>query len=282
MEGNKQMKKLAKRIISILPQNQISALAGKLTRSPLSRRFIKLYVKKYGIDTSAIEKPVETYKNLNEFFTRKLAINARPIDPQPNSIVSPVDGTVSQLGNIKDGSIIQAKGVYYTVEQLVGKEKAGRFHNGTFITIYLSPRDYHRIHMPVSGRITSYHYIPGRLYPVNEIGVHHVPGLFTKNERLTSYISTAYGQVALVKVGAFIVGSVQLSYEESVHNQHRGNELIRSMEKDLEYKKGEEIGFFEFGSTVILLFEESIAALHKELKEGSTVKMGEKIGEFLV
>ncbi|WCK56399.1 archaetidylserine decarboxylase [Aneurinibacillus sp. Ricciae_BoGa-3] len=276
------MKRLAKTVISLLPQNQISALAGRITRSPFSKRFIRLYVQKYGIDTSDIEKPVELYKNLNEFFTRKLVRDARPVDLDPNSIVSPVDGTVSQLGKVKDGSIIQAKGVYYTVEQLLGKEKAHCFQNGTFITIYLSPRDYHRIHMPVSGKITSYHYIPGRLYPVNEIGVHHVPGLFTKNERLTSYITTDFGQVALVKVGAFIVGSVQLSYEHSVHHQHRGNELIRSLDKHLEYKKGEEIGFFEFGSTVILLFEESIATIRQGLVEGSTIKMGEKIGEFLV
>jgi phosphatidylserine decarboxylase len=275
------MKRIAKAIISLLPQNQISSLAGKLMRSPLSKSFIKRYVNHYGIDISGIEKPVEHYKNLNEFFTRKLAPGARPIDPAPESIVSPVDGTVAQAGKIENGSIIQAKGVYYTVEQLLGsKEKAQRFLNGDFITIYLSPRDYHRIHIPVSGKITGYHYIPGRLHPVNEIGVLHVPGLFTKNERLTTYIDSEFGEIALVKVGAFIVGSVQIAYEDNVHSKHRGQELVHSMETHAQYKKGEELGFFEFGSTVILLFEESTVELSSELKEGTTVKMGERLGTF--
>ncbi|EIT86859.1 phosphatidylserine decarboxylase [Fictibacillus macauensis ZFHKF-1] len=267
--------RMAKQVISMLPQNAISKAAGALGRSKMSRLAIKPYAKLYDIDLSQIEKPVHHYKHLTEFFTRKLQAGARPIANGEKTIVSPVDGTVAQLGFITEGAMIQAKGIDYSVEALLG-DRVAHFQNGSFITIYLSPRDYHRIHMPLAGYITSSTYIPGRLFPVNEIGVNHVQGLFTKNERLITYANTTAGEVAIVKVGAFIVGSVKVGYNEAF--KQGGRDVVKTTHEATHVEKGQELGLFEFGSTVILLFEEGKMTLNHTLKPGSIVKMGEAIG----
>jgi phosphatidylserine decarboxylase len=268
--------KAAKLLISLLPQKRISALAGYAGRSSLSRWYIKHYARQFNINLDEVEKPVHEYENLTEFFTRKLKEGARPVDMAEDTAVSPVDGVVSQLGKIQRGSLIQAKGINYTVADLLGDAKAAeRYHNGRFATIYLSPKDYHRIHMPLEGTVTESVYIPGRLFPVNDIGVGHVSGLFTKNERVITHAQTVAGNMALVKVGAFIVGSVKVSYSDLKRNwkQH-----VKQSFEPVHYQKGDEIGLFEFGSTVILLFEEGSFEFDSHIKEGSTVVMGQKIG----
>lgn len=265
-------------VISILPQNAISKAAGKFASSSISRLVIKPFARKFSINVQEAELPLQEYKTLNAFFTRKLKVGARLIDMDKESIVSPVDGTIAQFGNIQNGRIIQAKGIHYSVEELIGKEKSKLFKDGHFMTIYLSPKDYHRIHTPMTGKIEEYEYIPGRLFPVNKLGVQHVNGLFTKNERLTTYLSDKDSQIALVKVGAFIVGSVQLSYEENVHQLHRGEPYKGIGSENLILKKGEEIGLFEFGSTVILLFNKNTMVFTDDLQSGISLKMGQKIG----
>lgn len=272
---------IAKQIIEILPQNAISRGVGVLGRSSISRYIIKPYSKIYKINLDEMEQSLDSYPNFTSFFTRKLKAEAREVVADPYTLSSPVDGKVAEYGDIKEGTLIQAKGIDYRVEQLIGctKEEAERFDGGTFLTIYLSPSDYHRIHMPLSGAVTKATYLPGRLFPVNRIGVEHVPGLFTKNERLITYVDTQAGTIALVKVGAFIVGSVQVSYGNHTTNVKNGKYYTTSV-NDTFYEKGEEVGLFEFGSTVVLLFERDKVKLTNTLERGTKLKYGEPIGTY--
>ncbi|MEC0667888.1 archaetidylserine decarboxylase [Priestia flexa] len=272
---------IAKQIIEILPQNAISRGVGVLGRSSISRYIIKPYSKIYKINLDEMEQSLDSYPNFTAFFTRKLKAEAREVVADPYTLSSPVDGKVAEYGDIKEGTLIQAKGIDYRVEQLIGctKEEAERFDGGTFLTIYLSPSDYHRIHMPLSGAVTKATYLPGRLFPVNRIGVEHVPGLFTKNERLITYVDTQAGTIALVKVGAFIVGSVQVPYGNHTTNVKNGKYYTTSV-NDTFYEKGEEVGLFEFGSTVVLLFERDKVKLTNTLECGTKLKYGEPIGTY--
>ncbi|MBN8253491.1 archaetidylserine decarboxylase [Priestia flexa] len=272
---------IAKQIIEILPQNAISRGVGVLGRSSISRYIIKPYSKIYKINLDEMEQSLGSYPNFTAFFTRKLKAEAREVAADPYTLSSPVDGKVAEYGDIKEGTLIQAKGIDYRVEQLIGctKEEAERFDGGTFLTIYLSPSDYHRIHMPLSGAVTKATYLPGRLFPVNRIGVEHVPGLFTKNERLITYVDTQAGTIALVKVGAFIVGSVQVPYGNHTTNVKNGKYYTTSV-NDTFYEKGEEVGLFEFGSTVVLLFERDKVKLTNTLERGTKLKYGEPIGTY--
>jgi phosphatidylserine decarboxylase len=268
--------RVAKLFLTLLPQNKISSIVGMAGRSTISKRYVKQYAKHYKINLSEIEKPIHEYAHLTEFFTRKLKVDARPICGEDYEAVSPVDGLVTQMGRIENGTIIQAKGISYSVQQLLAEEGETGFENGRFITIYLSPKDYHRIHMPIEANVISSTYIPGRLFPVNDIGVNHVKGLFTKNERVVTVADSEYGKLAIVKVGAFIVGSVKVNYENKIRQM---KEIMKSSLSPIPYKKGDEVGYFEFGSTVILLFQDADFSFADTLKVGNPVQMGEVIGK---
>jgi phosphatidylserine decarboxylase len=275
-------KKLLGGFIHRLPQNAMSRTMGKITASRFSRLAIRRYIRHYQIDTDAVEKPIEQYKSLKEFFTRRLKPGARPIAAVQGAIVSPVDGTVSQMGDIQEGTLIQAKGKLYSVAELLGgsEEIAKRFHGGKFITIYLSPRDYHRIHMPVEGVLRTYSYIPGRLYPVNRLGVEQVDRLFARNERLVTFIdSEEAGSVAVVKVGALFVGSVKVTYCRATTNVKRGKQVSEPIPNCPLLHKGDELGWFEFGSTVILLFERGDIEWAHGVRVGSTLMMGQLLAQ---
>lgn len=270
--------------MNLIPKNTISRLAGAFARSPFSRLFIPGYIRKFQINVDEAEKSVHEYPNLVEFFTRRLKEGLRPIAEGERTVVCPVDGKVSQMGRIEQGRLLQAKGVHYTVEALLGgdKERAKRYDGGTFLTVYLSPTDYHRIHTPLAGRVTEFLYVPGTLFPVNAFGVRAVAGLFAKNERLITYFDTAAGEVALAKVGATIVGSVKVEYDEKAGTNIRGGRLQREhLQNGPSYDKGEEIGRFEFGSTIILLFEPGRVELSDRLTPETVVRMGESIGEVI-
>lgn len=270
-------------LMNLIPKNAISRLAGLFASSGFSRLFIPMYIRKFNINVSEAEKSVEDYPSLVEFFIRRLKPELRPIDAAPNAVVSPVDGKVSQGGPIERGQIVQAKGVTYTVEELLGgdRERAKRYEGGTFLTVYLSPTDYHRIHTPLAGKVTAYTYVPGTLFPVNPFGVRAVQGLFAKNERLITYFDTEAGEVALVKVGATIVGSVKVVYDEQAGTNIRGGRLeSRELPNGPVMEKGEEMGRFEFGSTIILLFEPGRVQLSDRLRPETVVRMGERIGEL--
>ncbi|MED1785212.1 archaetidylserine decarboxylase [Brevibacillus fortis] len=275
-------KKLLPGLIHRLPQNAMSRTMGKITATPFSRLAIQRYIKHYEIDTSIIEKPATEYRTLKEFFTRRLKPAARPISPGPDTIVSPVDGTVSQLGDICEGTLIQAKGKEFSVIELLGgsEEEAKRYYGGKFITIYLSPRDYHRIHMPVAGDLSSYCYLPGRLYPVNQLGIENVDRLFARNERLVTHIKTDdLGDMALVKVGALFVGSVKVCYNTATTNIKHGRQTHEKIAETPRYEKGAELGWFEFGSTVILLLESNELDWATGVEQGKPLLMGQALAK---
>ncbi|MFC4768528.1 archaetidylserine decarboxylase [Effusibacillus consociatus] len=266
-------------LLHLLPKNTISRLAGRFAGSRLSKWVIPYYARHFQIDLEQAEKPIGDYRTLTEFFTRKLKSEFRPIAEGDKVLVSPVDGVVSQFGKIQDGTLLQAKGVAYSLEQLLAdSRKAELYEGGTFLTIYLSPRDYHRIHTCLKGSVTGYSYIPGTLFPVNPFGVRNVPGLFSKNERLTTYLSSPYGEYAIVKVGATIVGSVQVVYDKKLATNVRNGRMTHESLEGPTLEKGDELGLFRFGSTVVCLFEPGMVAL-EDIKEGQFVRMGQRIGE---
>lgn len=268
-------------LLHLLPKNTISRLAGLFAGSRFSKRLIPLYARHFQVDLEQAEKAIDEYTTLTEFFTRRLKPEARPIAAGETVLVSPVDGVVSQFGPIREGTLLQAKGVNYALEQLLGDtRKAASYEGGTFLTIYLSPRDYHRIHTCLQGTVAGYSYIPGTLFPVNPFGVRNVPGLFSRNERLTTYLSTAFGEYAIVKVGATIVGSVQVVYDDRLTTNVRKGKPTHQSLHGPSIEKGAELGLFRFGSTVVLLFEPGMVRLD-HLQEGQFVFMGQRIGEVM-
>lgn len=267
-------------IMSVLPNKAISRLVGKLAGSSFSKAFIPHYIKYYQINLDEVEKPLSEFTSLTDFFVRKLKKDHRKVDEGSNSIVSPVDGVVSIFGDIENGLLIQAKGIYFTVNELLGNDekRAMKYNGGKFMTIYLSPKNYHRIHSPLAGQLKAFTYVPGTLFPVNAFGVRAVKGLFAKNERLITYFDTDAGEVAVIKVGATNVGSIKVNYNKITTNVSY-NKIIKEHLPDNQFiNKGEEIGRFEFGSTVILLFEKDKVSFDQELQIGQSILMGAKIG----
>ncbi|GEJ57187.1 archaetidylserine decarboxylase [Anaeromyxobacter diazotrophicus] len=267
-----------------VPKNALSRLVGGLTRAraprPVRLAAMRAFAARYGIDLSECGE-LETFRTFGEFFARPLRAGARPVAPGDEVLVSPVDGVVSQAGLAEGGRLVQAKGLDYTLEALLADPAlAARFRGGPFATIYLSPRDYHRIHFPLGGAVTGYRYVPGRLWPVNPASVRGVPGLFTVNERLVTSLETPLGACAVIAVGATIVGRIRAFYDPTipVSNLPRATPVAREYPTPMPVEKGQELGAFEMGSTVILLLERGRAALRPGLAEGTRVRVGEAIG----
>jgi len=265
----------------LLPKNLISRLAGYLADiklpSPLLLSVIRIYSGFYRIKLSDMKIPANQMNTFNEFFTRELKPELRPIDPKPNSIVSPVDGTIAEFGPIQHNLLIQTKGIHYSLNDLVGDELAQRFENGFFVTIYLSPSDYHRIHSPIKGKVAFFNYFSGNLWPVNQFGVNQIGGLFALNERIVTPIEGDFGTIGLVKVGATVVGKIKVRFSDVTSNTGKKTQLSLPIDPPQMFDKGEEIGKFQLGSTVILLFEEHQASLDN-LQRGFKIRMGEEIG----
>lgn len=268
-----------------IPKSLISRIFGLIALFPLPAslmgRIISWYVKKYGVKLEEAEIPENGFRNLNLFFTRRLKPGARTISKGKNDIVATTDSRVDQYGKLKKDTIIQAKGVEYSVKDLIPSKMAEKFIDGCYITLYLSPGDYHRIHAPVTGEIAGFFNIPGKLFTVQEFMVKGLKGLFAVNERLITYVSTKKGYVAVCKIGAINVGKISLSYDKAVTNRflRRRNEFFYEAGKRPPVKKGDEIGTFNLGSTVIILFEKGMVRFDR-LKAGQKVRVGEKIGEF--
>jgi phosphatidylserine decarboxylase len=274
-------RRLSKAIWHGIPKKRISRLMGRVARHPFSRHLIPFYIRHFDIDLAPVRKPLDQFEHLLDFFVRELQPEARPIAPGRAKVVSPVDGTVSEGGKIEAGKLIQAKGISYSLAQLLGENEEGvkRFDGGEFVTIYLSPRDYHRIHMPIEGKVVASTYIPGELYPVNEVGVQLVPGLFAVNERIVTYIEGEAGMTALVKVGATNVGSIKVTYDEAIATNPKPNQPFahKTYPSPKLLPKGAELGRFEFGSTVILLFEPGQITWSIPLAKETKVQMGQEI-----
>ena len=272
-------------LFRVIPKSLISRIFGIIALIPLPAflmdRIIRWYIKKYGVNKEEALIPAKGFKNLNRFFTRELKDGVRKISRGKNDIVATTDSRVDQFGKLKKDTIIQAKGVDYSVRDLIPSAMAEKFIDGHFITLYLSPGDYHRIHAPVTGRITGFFSIPGKLFTVQEFMVRGLKGLFAVNERLITYISTKKGDAAVCKIGAMNVGKISLSYDRAVTNRffRRRREFFYEAGKAPSVKKGDEIGIFNLGSTVIILFEKGMIRFDR-LRAGQKVKVGEKIGEF--
>jgi phosphatidylserine decarboxylase len=269
-------------LMGLVPKNALSRLVGALTRWPAPRWFldraIVAFAGRYGIDLCECAPP-STFPTFGQFFARPLKPGCRPIAPGEEVVVSPVDAVVSESGLAAAGRLVQAKGIDYTVGALLGDfEAAERFVGGAWATLYLSPRDYHRIHFPLRGRVTGWRYLPGRLWPVNAASVRTVPSLFAVNERLVTFLDTPLGRCALVSVGATIVGRVRASFDASVPPTNLPDAQVEhgTYAEPIPVEKGGELGAFEMGSTVVLLFEPGRAALR--LASGQRVRVGEAIG----
>jgi phosphatidylserine decarboxylase len=266
----------------VLPQHALSrlVLAATRVRMPwfknlLTRGFLRLF----SVDMSeATETDPYRYGSFNEFFTRALRAEARPIDAHREKIASPVDGMVSECGAIDNDRLLQAKGRHYALDELLAREPwARRFEGGSFATLYLAPFNYHRIHMAVRGTLRDTVYVPGRLFSVNSATAGHVPRLFARNERVLTLFDTEFGQFALVMVGALNVGSMATVWAGDITPAaHRVVTRIPCPAVTLD--KGAELGRFNMGSTVILLFEPHRAEWHPLLRAGSVVQLGQAIG----
>jgi phosphatidylserine decarboxylase len=270
--------------LRLVPKNTVSRLAGALTRwrapAPVRLAAMKGFAARYGIDLSECPD-LDVYRTFGEFFARPLRPGLRPVASGDAVVVSPVDGAVSETGVTTAGRLVQAKGIDYSAAALLGDEAlARRLEGGAYATVYLSPRDYHRIHFPASGKITGYRYVPGKLWPVNAASVRNVPGLFSVNERLVTVMETPVGACAVVAVGATVVGRVRAFYDPTVPFTNQGAPFqVRDYESPLPVEKGQELGAFEMGSTVILLFEPGKVRLDVRLVPGARVRVGEAIGE---
>jgi phosphatidylserine decarboxylase len=269
-------------IFTIIPKNLISRLVGfaaglKLPRFLLDY-IIRAYIGHYGVKAEYII-PKGGFKSFDEFFTRRLRPGIRSINKSGRVAVSPVDARIDQYGDIRESTLIQAKGVTYSLFDLIPSGTADTFLNGKFVTLYLSPADYHRIHSPVSGLITGYFNIPGTLFTVQDYMAAGLPGLYVKNERIITYIKCAAGEVAVCKIGAFIVGKVSLSYLDVRTNRliRRRHEFFFDDKEHIPIKACDEIGVFHLGSTVILLFQKD-SITFTDLRIGKKVRMGNPIG----
>ncbi|WKE67512.1 archaetidylserine decarboxylase [Gallaecimonas kandeliae] len=263
----------------MIPQHGLSRLVGWLAAAragALTHAFIRVFIKRYKVEMSeAKEENPDAFASFNDFFTRELKDGLRPL--ADTDLVLPVDGTVSQLGPVSEGRIIQAKGHDYSAEALLGvPELAAPYQNGHFATIYLAPRDYHRIHMPIKGKLTDMIYVPGALFSVNPLTAEKVPGLFARNERVVTLWETEVGPMALVLVGATIVASIETVWAGTVTPptgkgvRHWDYRHLKPVVLD----KGEEMGRFKLGSTVVLLFGEQAVNFAEELAPGVTTRLG--------
>ncbi|EKD71340.1 MAG: hypothetical protein ACD_46C00207G0002 [uncultured bacterium] len=246
----------------LLPQHLLSELAGKLAdaKTPWLKDFlIKQFMRTYHINLSEtlIKNPAE-FASFNDFFIRRLKPDARPIDhSSTREIISPADGTIAQIGMIKQNQLLQAKNFYFDLETLFGHdlEAAQTFVDGNFATIYLAPHNYHRVHMPLIGRLTKTIYVPGKLFAVNRMTSEIIPKLYSRNERFIALFDTAAGKVAVIMVGALIVGSIKMNWmKKPIRNKSVVTNIFSTSPQ---YNKGDELGYFKLGSTVILLFEKN-------------------------
>ncbi|MFI8555388.1 phosphatidylserine decarboxylase [Psychrobacter sp. 4Dc] len=264
----------------LVPQQKLSKVAGRLaaSRHPyVKRTFIRSFAKAYNISLDEYERQsLNAYESFNDFFTRELKEDARTIDATANGIVSPADGIISQLGQIEDHKLLQAKGRHYDVGQLLADSEDGSyFADGSFATIYLAPSNYHRVHMPFTGTLTKTRYVPGTLFSVNNTTAANVPDLFARNERLVCMFDTKYGKAAVVMVGAMIVAGIETVATGKIA---RTDDIFES-DHDMQFAAGEELGRFYLGSTAIVVLPKAAKADWLDgMQANSVVQMGQLLG----
>ncbi|ANE46113.1 phosphatidylserine decarboxylase [Paenibacillus swuensis] len=257
------MMKSAMRLLTELSSRKfISKLTGGFAQSRASRKLIPKFAQMYGIRIEDAEKALYEYASLNDFFTRRLKPGLRPLAEDTAALISPVDARITGMGVIDNGSLLNVKGQDYTLEELLHfSPRSESYKHGFYYVLYLSPTDYHRIHTPVAGEMVETEHIPGKVYPVNEFGLRHMKRVLSRNERLISYIRHNRGEVAVVKVGAMNVSSIKYA-DPGLQ----------------EFERGQELAYFQFGSTVVLLTEDGTFDPRTDLQVGDKVKMGEALG----
>jgi phosphatidylserine decarboxylase len=270
----------------LVPQHGLSRLAGFLAENRnvhIKNFLIKHFIQHFNVNMEEAAEPDYThYPSFNDFFTRALRENARPVTEGP-VVVSPADGAISEFGNIEHDRILQAKNQTYSLEKLLAgnSELADKFLGGSFATIYLSPRDYHRVHMPLSGTLEEAIYVPGKLFSVNTTTSNRVEELFARNERLICLFNTEIGKVAVILVGAMIVAGIETAWGGQIAPPPKTPQSIyQTASEPVDLEKGAELGRFKLGSTVILLFEPEKISFNQELGIYSPVRMGELLGNI--
>jgi phosphatidylserine decarboxylase len=271
----------------LLPRYWLTAIVYRLARirmpavrNALIRGFLRLYDVRLDEVKGRVPQDFPTF---NDFFIRELQDGARPVNPAPGAIVSPADGTLSQAGTLHGDRILQAKGIDYSLEDLLAADldNVRAFAGGAFATIYLAPYDYHRVHMPVDGELVAAHYVPGDLFSVNSRTTAHIRGLFSRNERLNLHFRTAAGPMVVVLVGALNVGSISTPWSGEIRPRRSG--VVESLDLSAaprEVGKGDLLGWFNMGSTVIVLLPQGSCTWHDDFSPGVTTVMGRSIGEL--
>jgi phosphatidylserine decarboxylase len=271
----------------VLPHHWLSRLVGKLAACEntwLKNQLITRFIRQYDVrlDEAQRQHP-QDFRSFNDFFTRELLPEARPLDNAADSLLSPADGAISQIGHIQRGRIFQAKGQEFSLTELLGgsRPRAEDFVGGKFATLYLSPRDYHRVHMPMAGKLREMIYVPGSLFSVNQTTAERVPGLFARNERLVCIFDTEHGPMAMVLVGAMIVAAIETVWAGRITPPTRELKVTDYRDpQPVELDKGEEMGRFCLGSTVVLCFPDGMVDWSKELEAGSPIRMGSRLGSI--
>ncbi len=285
MSNNNLLDKLKITLQYLMPKHAISRLVGKLAAAKagwLTTKLITLFIKAYGINMHEAKlKKASDFETFNDFFTRELAEGARIINNDPTILCYPVDGKISQQGDINDGQLIQAKGFEYSLVSLLGgnTDTAAPFQQGKFSCIYLAPKDYHRIHMPIDATLREMIYIPGDLFSVNPLTANNVPNLFARNERVVTIFDTAHGPMAMVLVGATIVASIETVWAGTI-TPPAGKDIFRWQYPAegvtaIKLKKGDEMGRFKLGSTVITTFAPNMVEFYPSATAGTVTRLGE-------
>ncbi|MGB5164465.1 MAG: archaetidylserine decarboxylase [Woeseiaceae bacterium] len=268
----------------LLPKHLLTGLIyriAKLRSQAVKDFLIERFVHAFDVDIEEVAGKVpDDFATFNDFFTRELRHDARPVDSRPERLVSPVDGTVSVAGTIASDSLLQAKGIDYTIDDLLATDldAARAYTDGSFATIYLAPYNYHRVHAPFAGKLVAARYVPGDLFSVNAATVQRVPGLFRRNERLVMHFETAFGPAVLVFVGALNVGSISTPWSGEI--RPRANGVVDVLDlgtHNTELKRGDLLGWFNMGSTVILLLPANTCEWHSHMRPGETLRMGTSI-----
>lgn len=269
-----------------VPQHLLSRLVGRLAASEipwLKDLLIRRFIRAYGVNMGeAQESDSQHYASFNAFFTRALKTGARPLASTPRAVLSPADGALSAIGPIHDDSIFQAKGHAFSLTALLGGDstRAAPFRNGSFATVYLSPKDYHRVHSPLSATLREMIYVPGKLFSVNQTTADNIPNLFARNERAVCLFDTEAGPMAVVLVGAMIVAAIDTVWAGQVAPSSQGLQIsdYSAAMPRVQLEKGAELGRFRLGSTAIVLFGAGMVAWRADLAAGSAVQMGELLG----
>jgi phosphatidylserine decarboxylase len=275
----------------LMPKHAISRLAGKFAAAECGRvttKAIEAFIKHYDINMSEAKlKNAEDFKTFNDFFTRELEDGARPIDSDESTLCYPVDGAISQQGDIEDGRLIQAKGFDYSLETLLGGSynTAKPFQGGKFSCIYLAPKDYHRIHMPMAATLREMIFVPGDLFSVNPLTANNVPNLFSRNERVVAIFDTKSGPMAMVLVGATIVASIETTWAGTITSPKKKGIFRETYPADgadaITFEKGDEMGRFKLGSTVVSTFAPKMIKFNAQANAGTVTRLGEHYADIV-